>query len=223
MPLLPTQSSEEALPPLSPACGFFPPLPLSTEPSSEISASIPGTYFLQIIVYALYHSALHFHAGLMVQSAHDDKDVTFYHLKSPGASEPIRRDPKPLRQSRYKLIPVPISICEWQLSRLHHLLTTTKIIPYNQSGPKWLQLPLARLENVGFLPEYMGVLCYSRMCSAIQEYASRRGGAPWDALRGKVKADVLDGPTQVVVIKRPLADGVDHYGKFVRLYRKLAI
>lgn len=75
MPLLPTQSSEEALPPLSPACGFFLTLPLSTEPTSEISASIPGTYFLQIIVYALYHSALHFHAGLMVQSAHDDKDV----------------------------------------------------------------------------------------------------------------------------------------------------
>lgn len=223
MPLLPTQSSEEALPPLSPACGFLPPLLLSTETSSEISASMPGTYFLQIIVYALYQSDLHFHAGLVVQSAHDDEDVTFYHLKSPGASEATHRDPRLLRQSRYKLIPVPISICEWQLSRHHHLLTATKIIPYNHSGPKWIQLPLARLENVGFLPKYMVVLYYSRMCSAIQEYDSRRGGAPWDVLRGKVKADVLDGPTQVVVKKRALVDGVDRYGKFVLMYRKLTI
>ena len=31
-----------------------------------------------------------------------------------------------------------------------------------------------------------------------------RDRAPWTALRGEANVDVLDGPTQIVVTKRPL-------------------
>lgn len=206
MSLLPTHSSAKASTPLPPTCGFFPPSQLSTE--------LPGTYFLQIIVYAFHHSALHFRAGLVVQSARDDEDITFFQLKSPGASNSIRRDPKPCRMSKYKLIPIPVSICETQLSGLHHLLKTT-IVPCYESGPDWVRLALIWLEALDYLPKGVGFLCWLRMCSAVDDYASRRDGAPWDVLKGQVNVDVLDGPTQVVVMKRPLATGLDYDGRSV--------
>ena len=207
MSLSPAKSSVEASSPLTSSYGLPPPLPLSSEPSFEIWAYKPGTYFLQIIVYALHHSSIHFHAGLMAKSARDDKDVSFFHLMSPDTSESIRKDHIPLYKAHYKLIPIPIFICESQLSELHHFLGTTTV-PYYHTGPEWLHLALNRLERCGFLPKWMGARCYSRMCSAIKHYSSGVPGIPWDSLRGEVHVDILDGPTQVVVLKQPLADGL---------------
>lgn len=87
--------------------------------------------------YRLFCSPLGppFHASLVVQSARDNEDITFFHLKSPGPSKPIRRNPNPSRMSQYKLIPIPASICEAQISGLHHFFKT-KIVPSYQSGPE---------------------------------------------------------------------------------------
>lgn len=212
MSLSSTESSGEASSPLSSSCGLSPPLSLSTAPSSDPwASSIDGTYFLQIIVYAFHHSKLHFHAGLMVQSARDDKDVCFFHLKMPGSSEPKRKDPNPSLMSQYKLLPIPIFIRGSQLSELHKLLRTA-IVPFYHNGPEWLCFALGLLEYWGFLSKDIGARCYSRMCFAIYDYSTREGGIPWTILRGEVNIDVLDGPKQVVVLKRPLAnDGLGYH------------
>lgn len=151
----------------------------------------------------------------MVQSARDDKDVCFFHLKIPGSSEPKRKDPKPPCMSEYKLIPIPTFIRESRLSELHDLLRTA-IVPLYHNGPEWLSLALNWLESWGFLSEHMGARCYSRMCWAIHNYSSGEVGVPWDTLRGEVNFDVLDGPIQVVVLKRPLANGLDYHADMVR-------
>lgn len=150
----------------------------------------------------------------MVQSARNDKDVCFFHLKMPGSSEPKRQDPKPALMSQYKLIPIPIFIRESRLSELHDLLRTA-IVPFYHNGPEWLSLALNWLECWGFLSEDMGARCYSRMCSAIHHYTAGEKGVPWDILRGEVNVDVLDGPTQVVVLKRPLANGLNYRAELV--------
>lgn len=214
MSLSPTQSSVETSSTLTSSYRLSSPLSLSTELSSETLASTHGTYFLQIIIYAFHHSILHFHAGLMVQSAQDNKDVFFFHLKMPGSSEPKRKDPKPSLMSQYKLIPIPIFIRESQISELHELLRSA-IFPFYHNGPEWLNLALSWLEDWGFLSEHMGARCYSRMCSAIYHYSSGEVGVPWDTLRGEVNVDVLDGPTQVVVLKQPLANGLDNHTELV--------
>lgn len=150
----------------------------------------------------------------MLQSARDDKDVCFFHLKMPGSSEPKRKDPKSSLMSQYKLIPIPIFIRESRLSELHHLLRTA-IVPFYHNGPEWLYLALNWLEAWGFLSKGMGSRCYSRMCSAIYHYSLGEVGVPWDTLRGEVNVDVLDGPIQVVVLKRPLANGLDYHAELV--------
>lgn len=38
-------------------------------------------------------------------------------------------------------------------------------------------------------------------------------GVPWDILRGEVNIDVLEGSTQIVVLKQPSADGLDYRGE----------
>lgn len=61
----------------------------------------------------------------------------------------------------------------------------------------------------------MGARCYSRMCLAIYHYSAGEVGVPWDILRGEVNVDVLDGPTQVVALKRPLANGLDYHAELI--------
>lgn len=80
------------------------------------------------------------------------------------------------------------------------------IVPSYHNGPEWLSLALNWLECWGFWSEDMGARGYLLMCSAIYLYSAGEKGVPWDILRGEVNVDVLDGPIQVVVLKRPLAN-----------------
>ena len=61
----------------------------------------------------------------------------------------------------------------------------------------------------------MAAQCYSRMCFAIYHYSAGEGGVPWSILRGEVNFDVLDGPTEIVVLKRSLANEVDYHAGLV--------
>lgn len=74
------------------------------------------------------------------------------------------------------------------------------------------------MEGFGFLSKCMGFRCYARMRSAIHRYASGRRGVPWNTLREEANIDVLDGPTRIVALNRPLADELAHHGEMVWMW-----